>query len=558
MRVERSGVLTTILGVLLIFAAPQSAPAQNAPQVGGEPLSCADKSIVAGAVRTQEDVRAFVQCAYEFVQEVGFEEARRAFHEDARWKSGPTYVFVDEVTPVTDEVRSFVYPPNPSVEGIPGYWGLQIDVFGNDLFLELYRVVSNFSEGWFYYSFLNPATGNDEPKAAYVKAIDWSGVPSAIGAGIYRRDLPGTCRSEEVNAMQLEATPSDQNLREFVRCAAMELESNGYFAIRALSSDPRWRSQSIYLFGLDTDGNTLFSSDPDRQGYGFIASELNNDLDGPFEGRDVVSVGAAFGETFLYYSTRDPSTGMVQRKVAFVKRIVVYGLPILVGAGIYTDCPPGRCTGANEPTDALTFTFDFNRGPQGFVAGFADYPPADAEFYELTSDYRALPPPLESHSALFISGVNRSDDLFMFFKGPIGGLLPGARYNATVSAEIATNTPAGCIGVGGGPGESVWIKAGASAIEPLPVSDGSYLRMNIDIGSQSGGGAQAVVLGNIANSRSCEQSHQWERKSFQGRPTPVPISIAPNGRAWLLFGVDSGFEDRTAIYFTRVSVTFSR
>ena len=41
------------------------------------------------------------------------------------------------------------------------------------------------------------------------------------------------------------------------------------------------------------------------------------------------------------------------------------------------------------------------------MAGFADYPPVDAEIYELTSDYRRLPPPLESQSALFITGVNK-------------------------------------------------------------------------------------------------------------------------------------------------------
>ena len=52
---------------------------------------------MARAVRTQEDVQAFVQCAYEFVQEVGFEEARRAFNEAERWKSGLIYVFVAEV-----------------------------------------------------------------------------------------------------------------------------------------------------------------------------------------------------------------------------------------------------------------------------------------------------------------------------------------------------------------------------------------------------------------------------------------------------------------------------
>ena len=44
--------------------------------------------------------------------------------------------------------------------------------------------------------------------------------------------------------------------------AAMELESRGYFATFALSFDPRWRSGSVYLFGLDTYGNALFTGDP--------------------------------------------------------------------------------------------------------------------------------------------------------------------------------------------------------------------------------------------------------------------------------------------------------
>ena len=218
----------------------------------------------------------------------------------------------------------------------------------------------------------------------------------------------------------------------------------------------------------------------------------------------------------------------------------------------------GGCSGhPTQPTDALTFTFDFSRGPQGFVAGFADYPPDHADSYELTSGYRALPRPLEPQSALFLSGVNRSDDLFMFFKGSIGGLSPGGRYGATVSVEIATDTPAGCVGVGGAPGESVWIKAGVTAVEPLPVRDGSYLRMNVDIGNQSAGGAQAVVLGNVANSRGCEQPRRWERKPLPGRSTPTPISIPSDGRVWLLFGSDSGFESRTEIYFTRAAVTLT-
>ena len=323
-----------LVPLILLCAAEPALVAQG----GAEPLSCADRSITASAVRTPENVQAFVQCAYEFVQEVGFAEARQAFHEDPRWRSGPIYVFVDEVTTMRLDARAFIFPPDPSLEGQP--WGPLIDAFG-DYYEELYRVMSVVDEGWLYYAFPNPATDRDEPKASYVKSIDWEGNPAAIGAGIYRRDLPGTCWSEEVNAMGLEAAPSNERLQEFVRCAAMELESQGYFAVRSLSSDPRWRNGSIYLFGLDTYGYPLFSGDPySSQWWGSLAPELNDYLDGPFGGRDVVSVGDAFGETFLYYSARNPATGMLQRKVTFVKRVVAYGLPILVGSGYYLDEGP--------------------------------------------------------------------------------------------------------------------------------------------------------------------------------------------------------------------------
>ena len=209
------------------------------------------------------------------------------------------------------------------------------------------------------------------------------------------------------------------------------------------------------------------------------------------------------------------------------------------------------------PAGALTFTVDFHRGTQGFVADFADYRSDLRENFELTSDYRPLASPLDPRSALFISGFNQSDDLFMFFKGRIAGLVPGARYAVAASAEIATDTRTGCFGIGGAPGESVWIKAGASAVEPVPVLKGSILRMNIDIGNQSAGGEHAVVLGDIANSRPCGQPRRWERKAFPSRSLPAPLVAPADGRAWLLFGSDSGFEGRTEIYFTRVSITLT-
>ena len=217
--------------------------------VAAEGLTCSDKSIVASAVRTPEDVQAFVQCAYEYVQEMGFEEARRAFHEDARWRSGAVYVFVVDVTVGPDMSRVLVLPPNPSEEGTAR--GPLVDMFGNAFSTEALRIVNGYGAGWLYYSTRNPATDLDEPKMAYFKALDWDGTPAAISAGIYRPDLPVTCSPEEVNAMDLGAEPSAEGLQTFVRCAALELEANGYFAAITLSGDPRWTHKSIYVFGVD-------------------------------------------------------------------------------------------------------------------------------------------------------------------------------------------------------------------------------------------------------------------------------------------------------------------
>ena len=80
--------------------------------------------------------------------------------------------------------------------------------------------------------------------------------------------------------------------------------------------------------------------------------------------------------------------------------------------------------------------------------------------------------------------------------------------------------------------------------------------MNIDIGNQSAGGSQGVVLGDVANSRPCEESRRWERKSFASRSVPAAVSVPASGQAWLLFGVDSGFEARTGIYFMRTEAVF--
>ena len=299
------------------------------PALSFAEVRCADKSVAASAIRTREDIRAFVQCAREYALEHGTTEAHRAFHEDARWKSGPIYLFVSALAARGEDSTVLVYPPDRPREG--NGWGTLIDAYGNDYYKERYRIVSRFGEGWIYYSFINPVTGRDEPKAAYLQPVDWDGTPAVIGAGIYLHDLPGTCEPAEVNAAALAAEPGAERLQELVRCAAYRFEEAGYFAAFELQNNPRWRSGSIYVFVLNSQGMQYFSSNPVTVG-GAAVEEWSGSL---FMERDVASPAAAFGESTLYYDALNPAGGRMQRKVAFVKRVMVGGEALLVGSGYY-------------------------------------------------------------------------------------------------------------------------------------------------------------------------------------------------------------------------------
>ena len=288
--------------------------------------SCADNSVTAAGVRTRSDVKAFVQCAAEYAMEHGPEEARRAFNEDERWKHGPTYVFVDGLEPSGEDAFAYVFPPDPAREGMP--WGESIDGFGNDYYYELHRIMSLVDEGWIYYAFTNPATGREQPKSSYVIEIDWNGERASIGAGIYAPDFPGTCEPDEVHAAALRGNSDDQKLREFVNCAAMTVETSGYFAGPALSSDPRWKQGPIYVFGINAEtGTVAFSgSESSFAGSGRFPELL-------FDGRDAVEAASIFGEGFWYYNFFNPATQQVEPKVAFVKLVRAEGVPLLVGSG---------------------------------------------------------------------------------------------------------------------------------------------------------------------------------------------------------------------------------
>ncbi len=277
--------------------------------------------------------------------EHGAEEARRAFNEDRRWKHGSIYVFVDGIAKLGIEQYTFVHPPDPSREG--RFWGESVDDFGTELAAEVYRLMEVVDSGWTYYSFTNPRTGRRQPKASYLIEIDWKGNRAAIGAGVYSPDWPGTCFAEDVSAALLDANPGDDALRHFVRCASLVLAEKGFFAKGELESGSRWKHGSAYLFVLDMMGHQIMSggSGPGHRANLHELGLWHTAVD-QFGGRDMIGTVDTFGEAYVYYRAINPGTGANEPKVGFLKRVVVQGVPLLIGSGYYPrsgvpDEPPG-------------------------------------------------------------------------------------------------------------------------------------------------------------------------------------------------------------------------
>ena len=217
-----------------------------------------------------------------------------------------------------------------------------------------------------------------------------------------------------------------------------------------------------------------------------------------------------------------------------------------------------RCNVEEEFAEQRSFAFE--RGLNGFEGLFADLPAQGQDIYELDFAYETLPEPLDGRRGLRLSGHNRSDDLAMLIKGPLGGLLPDTLYRLEIEAELASSVPTGCTGIGGSPGDSVYLKLGASTNEPLAVSvtEGNTVmkRLNIDFGNQSEGGANAPVVGTLANSHSCDNGVDapWELRTVTTRGTQLRARSDADGRLWVFAGSDSAFEGRTDFYFTALRV----
>ncbi len=223
---------------------------------------------------------------------------------------------------------------------------------------------------------------------------------------------------------------------------------------------------------------------------------------------------------------------------------------LLAAMGLFfTACEDDENEGA-----LFEFKYDFATNANGWTGDFADYPVGEETFYELNFTHDTLPAPLDkSKKALKINGNNHSDDLFMFTKKKLTGLAPNTEYTVDFEFELASNLPTSSVGIGGGPGTSTYVKAGASASEPKKVATEDFYELNLDKGNQAQGGDDAVVLGTLGISgddfvyKLIKRSN--EEEAFKAKTDG-------EGNLWVFLGVDSGFEGVHTFYVTKANISF--
>ena len=225
-------------------------------------------------------------------------------------------------------------------------------------------------------------------------------------------------------------------------------------------------------------------------------------------------------------------------------QIIIFFIVLLVsGCSKENDNPI-----SDSPMEML---YDFNTTSLEWQWDYTDYFVNMEESIEFDAGLTPLPAPLDTfEAALAVGGTNVSDDLFMFIKTRWTGLEPNTTYRFSFEVTFASNIPDGTVGIGGSPGESVFIKAGAVNIEPMKVRVEDEYLINIDKGNQARDGVDVTTLGDFSN----DTDQEIFTLKTVSNEDPFLATTDEEGAIWVLIGTESGFEGRTRIYYDKVRI----
>lgn len=214
--------------------------------------------------------------------------------------------------------------------------------------------------------------------------------------------------------------------------------------------------------------------------------------------------------------------------------------------------------GATAPEVHYAFTKD----TEGWTSGFADLPVDHGQAdFQLNSGVGVIPLAAGTTTRGFmLSGMNRSDDLFMFLTRTLSsteGIKPNTNYTVSLSFDMATSEGGEQMGVGGSPAQSVYVKAGIVNTAPKVIANDAsstgtpHLALNLDKGIQSVGGKDLLLLGNVE--KPTPESAGYELKHFEQE---FSVSSNASGKLYVIIGTDSGYEGLTSLYYTNIDISF--
>jgi hypothetical protein len=236
---------------------------------------------------------------------------------------------------------------------------------------------------------------------------------------------------------------------------------------------------------------------------------------------------------------------MQSKLTSFITVATITAIGLLTGCGGSTP----------EPKIGTDIAYSFAQNTDGWDVGFSDYTtltkPTDVE------QVHAVIPIPGASKALYMGATNLSDDLLLYTYRKVTGLLPNNSYIGQFTVTFASDAPAGCAGVGGSPGESVWLIGAVSRDKPENKQTREEFRLNISRGNQSTAGDSSDVIGTIGVSGiPCTGNNRQAVIKTLGPSKWIPFTTDDTGSAWILIGLDSGFESYSRIWIENVKFTY--
>jgi hypothetical protein len=212
------------------------------------------------------------------------------------------------------------------------------------------------------------------------------------------------------------------------------------------------------------------------------------------------------------------------------------------------------------PPQAVTLNFSFATDFAGWEVGYTDFTQGQEDAIDFRFGYERLPAPLDDKRGIYLSGENAPDDLFMYIYRLLDGLAASKSYRVDTKITFATDAPPDCVGIGGAPGESVVIKAGATDAVPTRVLQAdNYVGSSIDKAQQTNDGTEMKIIGTFAQTEpggECSGA-QYALKTLDSDGDGPVVTSDAQGRLWLVIGTESGFEGTTRIYYLEGTMTLT-